>query len=90
MGRPNISTKHLTETLHLAERHDGWWLYDDTQGMNLGMRAKTSEEAFVEALSYYQRRLKKAEDELASITAKVDAFVGQFRTDQDDDYGNWH
>mgnify|MGYP003661339303 CR=1 FL=1 len=47
----------LTETLLMSECHDGFWLYDSTRGMNLAMRAKSESEAFVEALTYYQKRV---------------------------------
>lgn len=32
----------LTKTLTLSECSDGFWLYDETRGMNLSMRARTS------------------------------------------------
>lgn len=76
--RPPISSTQLTDTLNLAECHDGFWLYDKTRGMNLSMRAKTSTDAFVEALTYYQRRLTEVEQNYKSIQAKVDAFIAQF------------
>lgn len=68
----------LTETLALAERRDGFWLYDKTQGMNLSMRAKTEQAAFVEALTYYQRRLKHIEKAYYDLKDQVDSFVSQF------------
>jgi len=45
MTRPARSVKKLSNTLALADCHDGWWLYDETRGMNLSMRAKSPEEA---------------------------------------------
>lgn len=78
MSRPAISVKKLSGTLDLAECHDGWWLYDHTRGMNLSMRAKTPEDAFVEALTYYQRRLSEVETELRGLKRKVDDFVSNF------------
>ena len=83
--RKSISQIRLSTTLHISECRDGWWLYDETQGMNLGMRAKTRDAAFVEALSYYQRRLTEVEKELAELTAKVDAFVSQFKDEEGED-----
>ncbi len=82
--KPPISHIKLSETLGLSECHDGWWLFDNTRGMNLSMRAKTSTEAFVEALTYYQRRLMQVEQEHLSLSMKVDAFVGQFHDDEKD------
>ena len=85
MGRKPISSTKLSDTLGLAECHDGFWLYDYTQGMNLSMRAKTAQDAFVEALTYYQKRLQKVEAEHTSLQAKVDAFVNQFRDEDETD-----
>lgn len=86
MSRKPISFTNLSETLNLAECHDGWWLWDDTRGMNLSMKAKTSEVAFVEALTYYQRRLKEVEKELATLNAHVELFVKAVRPIEEDWY----
>lgn len=45
-----INSKVLTNTLSITECTDGFWLYDETRGMNLSMQAKSEEAAFVEAL----------------------------------------
>lgn len=82
MGK-TIHAIKLSETLNLAECTDGWWLYDQTRGMNLAMKAKTSTDAFVEALTYYQRRLAEVERAHSSLKEKVDAFVAQFHDDED-------
>jgi len=80
----------LSPTLGLSEYTDprsgsfGFWLYDETRGMNLAMRAKTERDAFVDALNYYQRRLTEVEQAHRELTRKVDAFVEQF-TDTDDE-----
>lgn len=78
-----ISTVKLSPTLSLSECRDGWWLYDETRGMNLSMRAKSANDAFVEALTYYQKRLRTVEQEHAALKSKVDAFVSQFTEDED-------
>lgn len=78
-----ITHVHLTETLSLTECRDGFWLYDKTRGMNLSMRAKTPQDAFVEALSYYQRRLAQVEADYRDMKTKVEEFVGHF-IEQDD------
>lgn len=62
-------------TIGIAERRDGFWLWDETRGQNLSMRAATVEAAYVEALLYYQKRLAEVEAELKALTDKVDAFV---------------
>lgn len=78
-----ISHVKLSETLTLTEMPDGFWLYDETRGRNLSMRAKTSTDAFIEALSYYQTRLTDVEMQYNDMKKKVDAFVEQFVEDDD-------
>lgn len=78
-----ISSIQLSETLNLSECRDGFWLYDTTRGMNLAMRAKTKDAAFLEALDYYQERLSQVEREYADLSAKINAFVEQFASDED-------
>ena len=56
-NKPKYVTIFKNENMYLLKGHDGFWLYDNVVGMNLGMKAKTEQEAFIEALSYYQRRL---------------------------------
>jgi hypothetical protein len=81
--RKPISNTELTETLTLSHCHDGFWLYDETRGMNLSMRAKTPQDAFVESLTYYQERLTEVENAHRDMSAKVNAFVSQFVTDDE-------
>lgn len=75
----------LSDTLTLTEQRDGWWLWDSTRGMNLAMRARTERDAFVEALTYYQRRMLIVDKDYKNLRANVDAFVAQV-TDEED-YG---
>lgn len=72
------------ETINLSHGHDGYWLYDETRSMNLSMKAKTEQEAFVEAIRYYQQRLIEIETAYKKIKNQVNAFVSQF-TDEDQD-----
>ena len=85
---PDIQVPLNSETLSLCGftfgGSKGYWLYDEVVGMNLGMRAETPNDAFVEALHFYQKRLKEREAELFALQAKVDAFVEQF-TEPDED-----
>lgn len=83
MGK-HISSIGLTETLTLSEFSDGFWLYDNTRRMNLSMRAKTPQDAFVECISYYQKRLADVESAHRELMAKVDVFVEQF-VERDED-----
>lgn len=80
-----ISSVKLSDTLSMGLYSDGYWLHDKTRGMNLSMRAKTQEQAFVEALTYYQRRLLEVESKYKSLSAKVDSFVSQFVEDEEDE-----
>jgi len=77
MGNKVIRTDHVLPTLRMSECADGFWLYDDTRGMNLAMRAKTKEEAYVDAIRYYQRRLKEVEAAHTLLRSQVDAFIEQ-------------
>ncbi len=74
----------LSKSLSISQCTDGYWLFDETRGMNLAMRAKTAEAAYLEALGYYQERLKEVENDYNNLKAKVDHFVGQFIEEDDD------
>lgn len=84
MSKPPDVVYKLSETLTLCEYQSpkngnfGFWLYDKTQSMNLSMKAKTAEAAFVEALTYYQKRLAAVKGGYDDLQARVDAFVSQF------------
>lgn len=78
-----ISHTVLSPTLDLSECADGFWLYDKTQGINLSMKAKSSTAALVEALAYYQRRLTQVERKYHYMSGKVEAFVSQFKEDEE-------
>lgn len=82
MGSKAIRTDHVLPTLHMAECSDGFWLYDDTRGMNLAMKAKTKEEAYVDTIKYYQQRLKKVEEGYRLLRSQVDAFI-ELTSEQD-------
>ena len=79
-----ISYTVLSKSLSISQCTDGFWFYDETRGMNLAMRAKTAEAAYLEALEYYQERLTEVEEDYKSLKAKVDHFVGQFIEEDDD------
>ncbi len=89
MSKPVQHVFKLNETLTLCEIESGgskgFWLYDDTRGMNLAMRAKTERDAFVEALEYYQKRLTEVERSYTSLKGQVDSFVSQFVEEADED-----
>ena len=52
MGK-TISFEKLSEMITLTEQTDGWWLYDDTRGMNLSMREESRDKAFQAVQSGY-------------------------------------
>lgn len=81
MSKP-IQHHQLTETVGLTECTDGFWLYDKTRGMNLSMRAQTEQQAFLEALIYYQKRLIEVEKDHNELAKKVESFVSQFVDDE--------
>ncbi len=74
----------LTDDLTMSECKDGYWLYDYTRGMNLSMSAKTQEDAFVEAITYYQKRLKQVENELNRLNKSVSAFIDSISDEYED------
>ena len=83
--RPAINTTKLTDTLTLYEHHDGFWLYDKTRGMNLSMHAKTPTDAFVAALTHYQRKLSEVETAHRKLSGLVDTFVSNFIDDDEEE-----
>lgn len=72
-----------TDTISLWECKDGFWLYDETRGMNLAMRAPSSDLAFLEALEYYQGRLLTVESALKVLKDKVDLFVSSLEEEEE-------
>ena len=74
----------LSPKLAISECNDGFWLYDETRGMNLAMRAATEQAAFVEALTYYQGRLSDLESAHKCLNKRVQEFVSQFQDDNDE------
>lgn len=81
-----ISYTVLSKSLSISHCTDGFWLYDETRGMNLAMRQKTAEAAYLEALEYYQKRLKEVEEDYKVLKEKVDHFVDQFIEKDEQEY----
>lgn len=81
-----INSQELSATLMLRQYTDGWWLWDRTREMNLSMKAPSAQAAFVDCISYYQRRLTDVEQELLTLKLKVDAFIEEVHKcpDQED------
>ena len=95
MSRPAISNTRLNQHLTLSECHpdsecptNSWWLYDDRaygSGINIGMREKTRDEAFVKAIEFWAKRAMTAEKAYSQIKGQVDAFVKQFVKIEDEE-----
>ena len=66
------------DTLSLTECSDGFYLYDKVVGMNISMRAKTEQDACIEALLYYQKRLMEVKYDYKNLDNKVQNFLSQF------------
>ena len=75
----------VNETIELSQGPDGFWLYDRTRGMNLSMRAVSEQQAFVNTIIYYQRRLTKIEKSYKSLNGFVNTFIEQVQYGSDDD-----
>ena len=71
------------ETLSLHECTDGYFLYDYVIGMNLSVRAKTEQDAYIEALLYYQKNLQESKKRYRELDNKVQNFISQFERDDD-------
>jgi hypothetical protein len=46
--------------------------------MNISMQAKTEQDAYIEALLYYQRRLVEVKTDYKTLNDKVETFLSQF------------
>ena len=71
------------DTLSLHECNDGYYLYDYVVGMNISMRAKSEQDAFIEALLYYQKTLVEAKANYKTLKDKVESFLIQFDREED-------
>ena len=74
--RSAIKTTPIGDSLHLSECHDGYWLYDDTRGINIAMRAETENAALIQALLYYQRHTLKIENRNKVLVNAVNSIDG--------------
>lgn len=75
----------LTSTLTITECKDGYSLYDYTRGMNLSMRAKTEQDAYVDAITYYQERCAEIEKKKKKLYDSVNNFIESL-SDNDEIY----
>jgi len=73
------------DTLSLTECNDGYYLYDKVLGMNIVMRAKTEQDAYIAALLYYQKRLAEVKLDYKILNDKVDGFISSLGAGYIDD-----
>ena len=84
-----LSRVNLSDTLSLTEIGPtsgdcGFWLWDETRGMNLAVRAKTREDALLTALRYYQKYLTQAQAERDALRKQVDGIREILHTEEED------
>jgi hypothetical protein len=73
------------DTFTLTECADGYYLYDKVIGMNISMRAKTEQDAYIEALLYYQKTLATAKAHYRELDSIVENFISQIRGESEDE-----
>jgi hypothetical protein len=71
------------DTVSLTECNDGYYLYDYVVGMNISMRAKTEQDACIEALLWYQKKLANSKLDYKILNDKVESFLSQFDREED-------
>lgn len=86
--RKKIINYHVifkNDTICLSKHNDReeYWLYDKTQSSNLSMEALTANDAFAEAIIYYQKRMAKIESELKTLKSNVNNFIELMAGDED-------
>jgi hypothetical protein len=72
-----------TDNFSLHECTDGYYLYDYVVEMNISMRAKTEQDAYIEALLWYQKDRQKRIKEYKTLNDKVESFLSQFDREED-------
>lgn len=71
------------DTLSLHECTDGYFLYDYVIGMNISMHAKTEQDAYIEALLYYQRKLVEVKNDNIVLNGKLQRIADLFNVDDE-------
>ena len=77
------TTINLNDNTRITECHNGWWLWDETQGMNLSIKADSKEEEHLSLLA----EGKAAEvngNNSSCLTMQVCIFGGLDDEDKDD------
>ena len=73
-----IKTIFKNELFSLSECKSGFWLYDYVLSQNISMRAKDEQSAFIEALTYYQKKLSEYKLKHGNLMKKIDKFIEEF------------
>lgn len=69
------------DTISLTETNHGYYLYDHVVSQNISMKAKTEQDACIEALLWYQKRLASVKLDYKILNDKVNNFLSEFDTD---------
>ncbi len=85
MAQKAIRSIKLTNTLTISECNDGWWLYDKNRSWNIASRAKTEQDAYAQALTYYQKRCEEIELKKKKLYDNVNNFIESL-SDNDEIY----
>ena len=66
-----------TDTFNICKHNlkEEYWLYDEIQGYNIVMQAKSKDEAFSEAIHYYQKRYKSLKEDSNRINNEINTFI---------------
>ena len=65
------------DTLSLTECNDGYYLYDTVLGQNIAMRAKSEQDALIEAILFYQKNLTETRKSYKELNDKVEDFISK-------------
>lgn len=81
MERYKLLFGNSTIRLTLDTLKNEYWLYDKLIGMNIAMGVKTEQEAFIQTITYYQKRLTEVKEDYKELYSKVESFVISVKDD---------
>lgn len=66
-----------TDTFNICKHKlkEEYWFYDNIQGYNIVMGAKSKDEAFSEAICYYQKRFISLKEDSKRINNEINTFI---------------
>ena len=71
------------DTFVMHECSDGYYLYDYVVGVSISMRAKTEQDAYIEAIKYYQKHTQALVDDNLSLNSKLDSIIDILKLNED-------